>query len=305
MNHAPHTAKSITATTADQSPARVLLKHAGTHHPQGTKLLYTYRDPSAVSVLYAVAGDLKVSLNSKRPVSCPQNHFCIIAPGSQVEVDAHIPEESPRKFIILSVQHPEKHFGESAAHLRRLFWLGERIGVTMAEEIVGLQLLREVEDKHQLNKNVVEATDSFAWHLLAYLRAEFNMARRIPSSKLITQLESYLKIRNARTFMLHHITSEVSLQFIADYCGMSRFHFSRCFSAVYHQSPHHFHQELRLLESKRLVEEGEMKLMEISMLLNFTDFCHFSKQFKQRFGVPPSAWIKEQHREFINQSLVA
>lgn len=45
---------------------------------------------------------------------------------------------------------------------------------------------------------------------------------------------------------------------------------------------------VRLTEAKRLVETTKLTLTEIGYVTGFADTAHFSRRFKQRYGVPPS-----------------
>jgi transcriptional regulator GlxA family with amidase domain len=44
----------------------------------------------------------------------------------------------------------------------------------------------------------------------------------------------------------------------------------------------------RLNTARQLVRETNMKLARIAVELGYSDVCFFSRQFKQRFGRPPS-----------------
>lgn len=54
--------------------------------------------------------------------------------------------------------------------------------------------------------------------------------------------------------------------------------------------------DLRIEEAKqKIISSPEINLSDLAEMVGFADQAHFSKQFKQKEGIPPSVWKKE-HR---------
>ncbi|MGF1468127.1 MAG: helix-turn-helix transcriptional regulator [Sandaracinaceae bacterium] len=51
---------------------------------------------------------------------------------------------------------------------------------------------------------------------------------------------------------------------------------------------------VRLDEAQRLLQDGRLSVTEIGFACGFADSAHFSRQFKQRFGEPPSRFRNHQ-----------
>ncbi len=98
-----------------------------------------------------------------------------------------------------------------------------------------------------------------------------------------------------RLFMDHHSLSGATLEELARLSGRSLSTFYRDFKKLFHTSPHKWLLQSRLSKAKDLLLHSSKKSSEIYLDLGFKDLGHFSRTFKQEFGVPPSevASLKE------------
>lgn len=69
---------------------------------------------------------------------------------------------------------------------------------------------------------------------------------------------------------------------------LSRSQFTRRFQAVNGLSPTQFVIQTRLERAAQLIRETDMTLTQIAAALGYPDLYFFSRQFKKRFGHPPS-----------------
>jgi len=72
--------------------------------------------------------------------------------------------------------------------------------------------------------------------------------------------------------------------------GMSRTSFFTRFRAVTGYSPNDYMLMLKLESAKVSLETTSLSVKEIGSKLQFYDEFHFSKLFKRRFGLSPSAF---------------
>ena len=95
--------------------------------------------------------------------------------------------------------------------------------------------------------------------------------------------------------MDHHSLSGATLEELARLSGRSLSTFYRDFKKLFHTSPHKWLLQSRLSKAKDLLLHSSKKSSEIYLDLGFKDLGHFSRTFKQEFGVPPSevASLKE------------
>ena len=75
--------------------------------------------------------------------------------------------------------------------------------------------------------------------------------------------------------------------------GLSQAHFSRIFHKITGQSPRDFLQQTRLMQARQLLTGTELSIGEISERLGYADIFFFSRQFKNKVGIPPSAYRKQ------------
>lgn len=80
---------------------------------------------------------------------------------------------------------------------------------------------------------------------------------------------------------------------MAERIGLSQAHFSRVFHEVASQSPRDFLLDTRLLRARHLLAETDFSIQEIAERLGYGDVFFFSRQFKEKIGVPPSAYRRQ------------
>ena len=96
-----------------------------------------------------------------------------------------------------------------------------------------------------------------------------------------------------------HVLSSISVPQLAALTHMSVSTFKREFKRVYNASPAAYLLERRLSKAAELLVLSEQRLSDIAFDCGFNNLSHFSKAFKQQFGVPPSAY-KDQHVHMSN-----
>lgn len=76
---------------------------------------------------------------------------------------------------------------------------------------------------------------------------------------------------------------------VARRCGVDRSHLFRLFKQHLQLSPQQYLIRLRLNKAEELLQTTSLSVSEVAFSCGFNDLCHFSRLFKRRFGVPPSA----------------
>ena len=77
--------------------------------------------------------------------------------------------------------------------------------------------------------------------------------------------------------------------------GVNRTYLSHYINNCYESNFNHWINCLRIEEAqKRILEHPEISLMELAEQVGYSDMAHFSKQFKQIVGIPPSVWKKNK-----------
>ncbi len=82
----------------------------------------------------------------------------------------------------------------------------------------------------------------------------------------------------------------LGLEDFAYLSGRSLSSFKRDFKSIYKVSPGAYIREKRLLKAKELIEATKLPVKEIGYETGFDSVSHFSRSYKQFFGISPSAW---------------
>ena len=78
---------------------------------------------------------------------------------------------------------------------------------------------------------------------------------------------------------------------IADVCaevGLSHRHLDRLFARYVRKTPGLYYRDIRLDRARGLVTQTNMSMSEIAYASGFSSQVHFSRAYKDRFGVAPS-----------------
>lgn len=107
-------------------------------------------------------------------------------------------------------------------------------------------------------------------------------------------LEQVLDLRQSyrcdiTSIVEENITNTLSLGQLATLSGRSLSSFRRDFLAIYNMPPSKWIRLRRLDKSLELLASTRMTVTDICYTLGFENIAHFSRLFKSRFGLSPSA----------------
>ena len=94
----------------------------------------------------------------------------------------------------------------------------------------------------------------------------------------------------AKEFIAANLSQPISLQDIADECGLSLAHFSRAFKTSVGMTPHDWLQTGRIRRAKDLLLSAKLDLADIALECGFADQGHFTRIFSRLNGAAPGAW---------------
>jgi AraC family transcriptional regulator len=100
-----------------------------------------------------------------------------------------------------------------------------------------------------------------------------------------------LSLRNVRavqSYVAAHLSDQIGVHDLAALCGLSRRHFPRAFAESFATTPARYLADLRLVEAKRLLVEGELSIADISSVCGYAHPQHFATRFKASTGMTPS-----------------
>lgn len=278
-----------------------LLAHEGHNATPTTDLcLYTFAHPTTftkgatfgVTLGVVIDGAKQLRLGGHE-LSVDSSHFVVIT--RETEHEAMVTRATPeRPYIGLSLS-----FGPERV-ARALLALAEAGGSTVREsmpafampmcpEVVNAleRLLRYLADPVDRRLLVPLVTDEILFRLLRSDAAAAVRSGVGPSADAHRILESMQFIRE------HH-AKKLDVQRVARHVAMSPSHFAHRFRAVARISPMRFLREVRLDRARALLFENGARASDVALQVGFESPAHFTREFKRRFGTPPSHVLRSR-----------
>lgn len=94
-----------------------------------------------------------------------------------------------------------------------------------------------------------------------------------------------------------NLAEALSLPAIARVAGLTRMHFAAQFRAATGFRPHEYVLRRRIDRAQRLLQNGDMKVVDVALSVGFQNQSHFTNVFKQFAGLPPAKWRQAFHDE--------
>lgn len=92
-------------------------------------------------------------------------------------------------------------------------------------------------------------------------------------------------------FLERNYMNELSMEEIANYTGRSLSTFKRDFKKYSDLSPQKWLVRRRLEAARELIHKGGRKVSEVCFEVGFKNLSHFSKVYKEMYGLPPTAEV--------------
>ena len=99
-------------------------------------------------------------------------------------------------------------------------------------------------------------------------------------------------IRKAQQYVSTHIREKLSVPLVASQCDVSPSYLTALFHKNLQISPGEYIRRLKLQESKQMIRENNLNFTEIAAELQYSTVHHFSRQFKEKFGITPTEYAK-------------
>ena len=99
-------------------------------------------------------------------------------------------------------------------------------------------------------------------------------------------------IRRAQQFVSSHIREKLTVPIVASNVDVSPSYLTALFHKNLQISPGEYIRRIKLQESKQMIRENAMNFTEIAAALQYSTVHHFSRQFKEKFGITPTEYAK-------------
>lgn len=166
--------------------------------------------------------------------------------------------------------------------------LNRKIRPSRAATMFLRQMLREQELADAYSTDIILHLLSML--LLTLLRESHAPALPAASARA-THSENEI-IRRAQQYISTHIRQKLSVPFVAKSIGVSPSYLTALFHKNLQISPGEYIRRIKLQESKQMIRENNMSFTEIAAALQYSTVHHFSRQFKEKFGITPTEYAR-------------
>ncbi len=150
------------------------------------------------------------------------------------------------------------------------------------------QMLREREKMDAYSTDLI-------FCLLCQLLLTLQRESESPADKLKTAHALHSEneiIRHAQQYITAHIREKLSVPLVARKVDVSPSYLTALFHKHLQISPGEYIRRIKLQESKQMIRENTMNFTEIAAALQYSTVHHFSRQFKEKFGITPTEYAK-------------
>ena len=151
------------------------------------------------------------------------------------------------------------------------------------------QMLREQERMDEYSNDVLIAQLTQVMVLLLREAAAPTGTKLQTSNAVHSENEI---IRQAQQYVSAHIREKLSVPLVARQVDVSPSYLTALFHKNLQISPGEYIRRSKLQESKQMIRENEMNFTEIAAALQYSTVHHFSRQFKEKFGITPTEYAK-------------
>ena len=150
-------------------------------------------------------------------------------------------------------------------------------------------MLREQENPDDYSNDMILAD---LCHILIYLLREASSPRDQKLQATNSVHSENELIRQAQQYISAHIRDKLSVPLVARQVDVSPSYLTALFHKNLQISPGEYIRRSKLQESKQMIRENNLNFTEIAAALQYSTVHHFSRQFKEKFGIAPSEYAK-------------
>lgn len=134
-----------------------------------------------------------------------------------------------------------------------------------------------------------------SFHLLGHLYLFFDYFIQSAKSTRLTQSSkmSDYYIQEAIHYMEQNFQNDISIEEIAAVCGINRSYLGKIFRYSIGRSPQEFLMNYRMVKATELLKLTTLSIADIGTAVGYGNPLHFSRAFKNIYGVSPREWRNE------------
>ena len=103
-----------------------------------------------------------------------------------------------------------------------------------------------------------------------------------------------LPIERIICYILESYESGFSLSRISEMANMNKFDLIRKFKKFTGMTPYAFFIDIRMRRALALIRDPKLKIIDVGVLCGFENHSHFTRVFRQKIGMTPSAYRRSR-----------
>ena len=142
---------------------------------------------------------------------------------------------------------------------------------------------------------IVNHKEESPFHLIGHLYLFIDsFVRSSTSTKTTggTRLRDFY-IKEAITYIEQNFQNDISIEDIAVSCGLNRSYFGKIFREEIGKSPQEFLISYRMTKATELLKITRLSIADIGNGVGYPNQLHFSRAFKNVYGISPRQWRNE------------
>ena len=171
----------------------------------------------------------------------------------------------------------------------------EQVGMTVSSPIY--RSLSSERRAHMVEemRYLVANRDASPMHLIGhtYLFLDYLLASADhPNDQQTSKLQGFY-IHEAIDFIKQNYQSDVTVEDVARQTGLNRSYFGKVFKAATGKSPQQYLIGYRMSKATELLKLTALPVSEVGRAVGYPNQLHFSRAFKNAFGVSPRDWRRQ------------
>ena len=139
---------------------------------------------------------------------------------------------------------------------------------------------------------IVNHPHESSFHLIGHLYLFMDyLLQSAKSTKLVSsgRMSDYY-IKEAINYIEQNFQNNISIENIATVCGINRSYLGKIFRNSIGRSPQEFLMNYRMVKATELLKLTSLSIADISSAVGYENQLHFSRAFKNIYGVSPREW---------------
>ena len=142
---------------------------------------------------------------------------------------------------------------------------------------------------------IINHREESPFHLIGHLFLFIDML--IKSSSVHPGQENNVRnfyIKEAISFIEQNFQNDITVEDIAKFCGLNRSYFGKIFHESIGKTPQEFLIAYRMIKATELLKLTSLSIADIGNAVGYPNQLHFSRAFKNVYGISPRQWRYEK-----------